>query len=138
MTSCGFSAQSSTWTYVFPIPIRVNPASRQARTIFIRFALVLQRMSTASPVQCALSPERPLSLSHWTERYAQLRTKGIPAISLALSSLSIVCCFMSCKEQDGTHFANSASLKYLAVIITIQMFVRHRISFRSVPRPSLS
>ena len=85
----------------------------------MRFADVLQRMSTAWPVVCALVPVRPFERSYATERYAEFKTNGIPANCLARSNLLIVPWFMFCNEHFGTHALNSDSLKYFAVIIIL-------------------
>ena len=98
------------------MPILVNPAARSPCTIFILFAEVLQRISTALPEQCAEFPVRPFDKSHALERYAQFSTNGIPARSLASSNRERNAPSIFLSEQDGTHFLNSLSEKYLIIV----------------------
>ena len=98
------------------MPILVKPAARSPCTIFILFAEVLQRISTALPEQCAEFPVRPFDKSHALERYAQFSTNGIPARSLASSNRERNAPSISLSEQDGTHFLNSISEKYLLIV----------------------
>ena len=98
------------------MPILRTPQSSAALTILNLVALVLHRMSTALPRVWAEFPLLPFDLSQEDERQAQFSTNGMPARSLTSSNRERNAPSISLSEQDGTHFLNSLSEKYLLIV----------------------
>ena len=98
------------------MPILHTPHSSAALTILNLVALVLQRMSTALPRVWAEFPLLPFDLSQEDERYAQFSINGMPTRSLTSSNRERNAPSISLSEQDGTHFLNSLSEKYLLIV----------------------
>ena len=101
------------------MPMRVMPQARAARTMRIRLADVLQRISTAHPLQWLEVPLRPCLCSHAGDRYAELRTSGMPAAPLTESRTERKAGCISSIEQDGVQRLNSAGEKYLLIVFWI-------------------
>lgn len=98
------------------MPILRTPQSSAALTILNLVALALHRMSTALPRVWAEFPLLPFDLSQEDERQAQFSTNGMPARSLTSSNRERNAPSISLSEQDGTHFLNSLSEKYLLIV----------------------
>ena len=98
------------------MPILRTPHSSAALTILNLVALALQRISTALPRVWAEFPLLPFDLSQEDERQAQFSTNGMPARSLTSSNRERNAPSISSMEQDGTHFLNSLSEKYLLIV----------------------
>ena len=97
------------------MPILRTPQSSAALTILYLVTLALQRMSTALPRVWAEFPLLPFDLSQEDERQAQFSINGMPAFSRTSSNRERNAPSISLSEQDGTHFLNSLSEKYLLI-----------------------